>query len=252
MHGMINLKTPREIERMKPASRIVAEILLELREVVRDGITTAEIDRLAEEKTLKRNAKPAFKGYRGFPASICISINHEVVHGIPSPKRIVKSGDVVGLDFGVIFDGFFGDSAVTVPVGEITPEVQNLLRITEQALYKAIEAAVPGNFLSDVSAAIQTLADEHHFGIVREFCGHGIGRALHEDPPVLNYVQSGKGPKVKPGLVIAIEPMINLGSEKVKVLEDGWTVVTLDGRPSAHFEHTIAVTPEGPEILTRV
>jgi methionyl aminopeptidase len=237
---------------MKPASRIVAEILLELREVVRDGITTAEIDRLAEEKTLKRNAKPAFKGYRGFPASICISINHEVVHGIPSPKRIVKSGDVVGLDFGVIFDGFFGDSAVTVPVGEITPEVQNLLRITEQALYKAIEAAVPGNFLSDVSAAIQTLADEHHFGIVREFCGHGIGRALHEDPPVLNYVQSGKGPKVKPGLVIAIEPMINLGSEKVKVLEDGWTVVTLDGRPSAHFEHTIAVTPEGPEILTRV
>jgi len=246
------LKTPREIERMKPASRIVAEILLELREVVRDGITTAEIDRLAEEKTLKRNAKPAFKGYRGFPASICISINHEVVHGIPSPKRIVKSGDVVGLDFGVIFDGFFGDSAVTVPVGEITPEVQNLLRITEQALYKAIEAAVPGNFLSDVSAAIQTLADEHHFGIVREFCGHGIGRALHEDPPVLNYVQSGKGPKVKPGLVIAIEPMINLGSEKVKVLEDGWTVVTLDGRPSAHFEHTIAVTPEGPEILTRV
>ena len=237
---------------MKPASRIVAEILLELREVVRDGITTAEIDRLAEEKTLKRNAKPAFKGYRGFPASICISINHEVVHGIPSPKRIVKSGDVVGLDFGVIFDGFFGDSAVTVPVGEITPEVQNLLRITEQALYRAIEAAVPGNFLSDVSAAIQTLADEHHFGIVREFCGHGIGRALHEDPPVLNYVQSGKGPKVKPGLVIAIEPMINLGSEKVKVLEDGWTVVTLDGRPSAHFEHTIAVTPEGPEILTRV
>ncbi|HVQ64710.1 MAG TPA: type I methionyl aminopeptidase [Terriglobia bacterium] len=249
---MINLKTPREIERMKPASRIVAEILLELREVVRDGITTAEIDRLAEEKTLKRNAKPAFKGYRGFPASICISINHEVVHGIPSPKRIVKSGDVVGLDFGVIFDGFFGDSAVTVPVGEIAPEVQNLLRITEQALYRAIEAAVPGNFLSDVSAAIQTLADEHHFGIVREFCGHGIGRALHEDPPVLNYVQSGKGPKVKPGLVIAIEPMINLGSEKVKVLEDGWTVVTLDGRPSAHFEHTIAVTPEGPEILTRV
>jgi methionyl aminopeptidase len=249
---VINLKTPREIERMKPASRIVAEILLELREVVRDGITTGEIDRLAEEKTLKRNAKPAFKGYRGFPASICISINHEVVHGIPSPKRIVRSGDVVGLDFGVIFDGFFGDSAVTVPVGEIAPEVQNLLRITEQALYKAIEAAVPGNFLSDVSAAIQTLADEHHFGIVREFCGHGIGRALHEDPPVLNYVQSGKGPKVKPGLVIAIEPMINLGSEKVKVLEDGWTVVTLDGRPSAHFEHTIAVTPEGPEILTRV
>lgn len=237
---------------MKPASRIVAEILLELREVARDGITTGDIDRLAEEKTLKRNAKPAFKGYRGFPASICISINSEVVHGIPSSRRVIHNGDVVGLDFGVIYDGFFGDSAVTVPIGEIPPEVQNLLKVTEQSLYKAIEAAVPGNFLSDISAAIQTLADEHHFGIVREFCGHGIGRALHEDPPVLNYVQSGKGPKVKPGLVIAIEPMINLGTERVRVLEDGWTVVTLDGRPSAHFEHTIAVTPEGPEILTRV
>ena len=238
---------------MKGANRIVAEILLELRQIVRDGITTAEIDRLAEEMTRKRNAIPAFKGYRGFPASICISINEEVVHGIPSAKRTIRSGDVVGLDFGVVFDGFFGDSAVTVAIGEIPPEVQNLLNVTERALYSAIEASVPGNYISDVSAAVQKVADEHHFGIVREFCGHGIGRALHEDPPVLNYVQnSGKGPKVKPGLVIAIEPMINLGTEKVKVLEDGWTVVTLDGRPSAHFEHTIAITPEGPEILTRV
>jgi methionyl aminopeptidase len=249
---MINLKTPHEIERMKGASRIVAEILLELREIVRDGITTGEIDRIAEEMTLKRKAKPAFKGYRGFPASICISINEEVVHGIPSTKRVVRHGDVVGLDFGVVFDGFYGDSAVTVPVGDISPEIENLLRVTERSLYAAIEAAVPGNYLSDVSAAVQRLADLNHFGIVREFCGHGIGRSLHEDPPVLNYVQSGKGPKVKPGLVIAIEPMINLGTEKVKVLEDGWTVVTLDGRPSAHFEHTIAVTADGPEILTRV
>ncbi len=238
---------------MKGASRIVAEILLELRQIVRDGITTAEIDRLAEDMTRKRNAIPAFKGYRGFPASICISINEEVVHGIPSTKRTLKNGDVVGLDFGVIYDGFFGDSAVTVPIGEIPSEVQNLLTVTERALYAAIEASVPGNYISDVSAAVQRVADEHHFGIVREFCGHGIGRALHEDPPVLNYVQNnGKGAKVKPGLVIAIEPMINLGTEKVKVLEDGWTVVTLDGRPSAHFEHTIAITPEGPEILTRV
>jgi methionyl aminopeptidase len=252
MHSMINLKTPREIERMKPASQIVAEILLELREVVREGMTTGEIDRIAEEMTLKRKAKPAFKGYRGYPSSICVSVNEEVVHGIPSTKRVLKNGDVVGLDFGVIFDGFFGDSAVTVPIGQIPPEVQNLLRVTEQCLYKAIEAAVPGNFISDISAAVQKLADENHFGIVREFCGHGIGRALHEDPPVLNYVQSGKGPKLKPGLVIAIEPMINLGTEKVRVLEDGWTVVTLDGRPSAHFEHTIAIMPEGPEILTRV
>ena len=237
---------------MKPASRIVAEILLELREVVREGITTGEIDRLAEDMTLKRKAKPAFKGYRGFPSSICTSINEEVVHGIPSGKRILKSGDVIGLDFGVIVDGFFGDSAVTVAIGEVHPDVQNLLRVTEQCLYKAIEAAVPGNFIADISAAVQKLADEHHFGIVREFCGHGIGRSLHEDPPVLNYVGNAKGPKVKPGLVIAIEPMINLGTEKVRVLEDGWTVVTLDGRPSAHFEHTIAITPEGPEILTRV
>jgi methionyl aminopeptidase len=252
MQSMINLKSPREIERMKGASRIVAEILLELRQIVRDGITTAEIDRLAEDMTRKKNAIPAFKGYRGFPASICISINEEVVHGIPSTKRTVKNGDVVGLDFGVVFDGFFGDSAVTVAVGESPPEVQTLLTVTERALYAAIEASIPGNYISDVSAAVQKVADEHHFGIVREFCGHGIGRALHEDPPVLNYVQSGKGPRVKPGLVIAIEPMINLGTEKVKVLEDGWTVVTLDGRPSAHFEHTIAITPEGPEILTRV
>jgi methionyl aminopeptidase len=253
MQRMINLKSPREIERMKGASRIVAEILLELRETIRDGITTLEIDRIAEEMTLKNKAIPAFKGYRGFPASICISINEEVVHGIPSAKRVVKTGDVVGLDFGVIFDGFFGDSAVTVAIGDIPPEVRNLLAVTERALYSAIEAAVPGNYISDVSAAVQKHADEHHFGIVREFCGHGIGRNLHEDPPVLNYVQNaGKGPKVKPGLVIAIEPMINLGTEKVKVLEDGWTVVTLDGRPSAHFEHTIAITPDGPEILTRV
>jgi methionyl aminopeptidase len=249
---MINLKTPHEIERMKGASRIVAEILLELREIIADGMTTSDIDRLAEEWTRKHNARPAFKGYRGFPSSICVSINEEVVHGIPSTKRVLKNGDVVGLDFGVVYDGFFGDSAVTVPVGQIAPEVQNLLQVTERALYAAIEAAVPGNFLADVSAAVQNLAEAHHFGIVREFCGHGIGRALHEDPPVLNYVQNGKGPKLKPGLVIAIEPMINLGTEKVKVLGDGWTVVTLDGRPSAHFEHTIAILPEGPEILTRV
>jgi methionyl aminopeptidase len=252
MQWMINLKSPHEIERMKGASRIVAEILLELREIVKEGITTREIDRIAEDLTLKRHAKPAFKGYRGFPASICISINEEVVHGIPSPRRTLRKGDVVGLDFGVVFDDFFGDSAITVSIGEIPPEVENLLRVTERSLYAAIEAAVPGNYISDVSAAVQRLADAHHFGIVREFCGHGIGRSLHEDPPVLNYVQSGKGPKVKPGLVIAIEPMINLGTEKVKVLDDGWTVVTLDGRPSAHFEHTIAIRPEGPEILTRV
>ena len=249
---MIHLKSTKEIEVMKGASRIVAEILLELRENVRDGITTAEVDRMAEELTLKKKAKPAFKGYRGFPASICVSVNEEVVHGIPSPKRVLKTGDVVGLDFGVIYDGYYGDSAMTVPIGRITPELEHLLKITEQCLYKAIEQAVPGNFISDISAAVQTLADANNYGIVREFCGHGIGRALHEDPPVLNYVQNGKGPKIKPGFVLAIEPMINLGTEKVKVLDDGWTVITADGKPSAHFEHTIAVTRDGPVILTRV
>jgi len=249
---MIHLKSAREIELMRGASKIVAEILLELREHCREGATTAEIDHIAEDLIQKKKARPAFKGYRGFPACVCISVNEEVVHGIPSPKRVLKKGDVVGLDFGVIYDGYYGDSAMTVPIGEVPPAVDNLLKVTEQALYKGIEQAQPGNFISDISAAVQRCAEAHHFGIVREFCGHGIGRSLHEDPPVLNYVQNGKGPKIKPGLVLAIEPMINLGTERVRVLEDGWTVITLDGRPSAHFEHTIAVTTEGPEILTRV
>ena len=237
---------------MKGASRIVAEVLLELRENVREGATTADIDRIAEDLTLKKKAKPAFKGYRGFPASLCISVNDQVVHGIPSPKRVLKNGDIVGLDFGVIYDGYYGDSAMTVPVGQITAEIAHLVKVTEQCLYRAIEQAVPGNFISDVSAAVQKLAEANNYGIVREFCGHGIGRALHEDPPVLNYVQNGKGPKIKPGFVIAIEPMINLGTDKVRVLDDGWTVITADGKASAHFEHTIAVTANGPEILTKV
>jgi methionyl aminopeptidase len=249
---MIHLKSAKEIELMRGPSRIVAEILLELREVAREGATTADLDKIAEDLTLKKKAKPAFKGYRGFPASVCISVNEQVVHGIPSPKRFLKNGDIVGLDFGVIYDGYYGDSAVTVPIGQIPPEIERLLKVTEQCLYKAIEQAVPGNYIADVSAAVQQLAEANSYGIVREFCGHGIGRALHEDPPVLNYVQNGKGPKIKPGLVLAIEPMINLGTEKVKVLPDGWTVVTADGRPSAHFEHTIAVTQNGPEILTRI
>jgi methionyl aminopeptidase len=250
---MIHLKSAREIELMRGASRIVAEILLELREVCKEGATTADLDRLAEDLIHKKKAKPAFKGYRGFPACVCISVNDEVVHGIPSPKRVLKSGDVVGLDFGVIYDGYYGDSAMTVPIGGISPEIETLLKVTEQSLYKGIEQATPGNYISDISAAVQRCAEAHHFGIVREFCGHGIGRSLHEDPPVLNYVQNGgKGPRIKQGLVLAIEPMINLGTERVRVLDDGWTVITLDGKPSAHFEHTIAVTANGPEILTRV
>ncbi len=249
---MIHLKSAKEIEIMRGASKIVAEILLELRENCRDGATTADVDKIAEELTLKKKATPAFKGYRGFPASLCISVNDQVVHGIPSTKRTLRNGDIVGLDFGVIYDGYYGDSAMTVSIGEIPPEVDRLVKVTEQCLYRAIEQAIPGNFISDISAAVQKLADANNYGIVREFCGHGIGRSLHEDPPVLNYVHNGKGPKIKPGLVIAIEPMINLGSDKVKVLEDGWTVITADGKPSAHFEHTIAITANGPEILTKV
>jgi methionyl aminopeptidase len=249
---MIHLKSAREIEIMKGASKIVAEILIELRDNCREGATTADLDRIAEDLIHKKKARPAFKGYRGFPACLCISVNEEVVHGIPSPKRVLKKGDVVGLDFGVVYDGYYGDSAMTVSIGEIPPAVENLLKVTEQALYRGIEQAKPGNYISDISSAVQRCAEAHHFGIVREFCGHGIGRSLHEDPPVLNYVQNGKGPKIKPGMVLAIEPMINLGTDRVRVLEDGWTVITLDGKPSAHFEHTIAVTPDGPEILTKV
>src|ERR1041385_2259775 len=207
---MIHLKSPKEIEIMKGASKIVAEILLELREKVHDGVTTAELDRIAEDLTLKKKAKPAFKGYRGFPASICISVNDQVVHGIPSPKRFLRNGDVVGLDFGVIYDGYYGDSAITVPVGDIPPDVERLVKVTEQSLYRGIEQAIPGNFISDISAAVQRVAEANNFGIVREFCGHGIGRALHEDPPVLNYVQNGKSAKIKAGVVVALQGLIKL------------------------------------------
>ena len=248
---MIHLKSEREIELMKSASRIVAEILLELREQCLEGATTTDLDRSAEEMTVKRGAKPAFKGYRGFPATLCTSINSQVVHGIPSEKCVLASGDILGIDFGVIYKDYYGDSATTVPIGRTAPEIEALMRVTETSLYRGIEQARAGNFVSDISRAIQQTAEAHGYGIVREFCGHGIGKALHEDPPVLNYVQNGKGPRIHAGLVVAIEPMINLGSERVRILEDNWTVVTLDGRPSAHFEHTVAVTPEGPVILTK-
>jgi methionyl aminopeptidase len=249
---MIQLKTAREIERMKAPAAIDAEVLAIVRENVLDGVSTYDLDQIALEETEKRGGKTTFMGYRGFPASLCTSINHEVVHGIPSKKRVLKSGDVIGIDFGVTYDGFIGDHAMTIPVGDISAELQQLLDVTELSLYKGIEQMRPGNFLGDISAAIEGAVTPYDYGIVREFCGHGIGRALHEDPPVLNYVQNGRGPKLKVGMVLAIEPMINLGTEKVKVLDDGWTVETLDKKPSAHFEHTIAVTPDGPVILTKL
>ena len=249
---MIQLKAPQEIERMKAPAQIDAEVLAIVRENCLDGVTTWDLDRIAEEETLKRKGRPTFKGYRGFPGSLCVSINDEVVHGIPSKKRVLKDGDVIGIDFGVTYDGFIGDHAMTVAVGEITEELRKLLEVTERSLHKGVEQAREGNYLSDISAAIEGAIEPHGYGIVREFCGHGIGRNLHEDPPVLNYVQNGRGPRIKVGLVVALEPMVNLGTEKVQILKDGWTVVTMDKKPSAHFEHTVAVTADGPVILTQL
>lgn len=248
---MINLKSKREIQIMRDASRIVAEVLAELRESCKPGVSTRELDRLAEERTLKCGAKPAFKGYRGFPRALCTSINHQVVHGIPGEVRL-QEGDILGLDFGAFYRGYFGDGAITVPIGEVAEPTRKLLKITEECLYLAIEQMIPGNHLSDVSRAIQQHAEKNNYSLVKEFGGHGIGRSLHEDPMVLNYVTNGRGVKLREGLVLAIEPMVNMGTDRVQILADGWTVVTIDGKPSAHFEHTVAVTADGPEILTRL
>lgn len=248
---MITLKSKREIDIMREASKIVGEILLELREACRPGVATLELDRLAEERTLKKGARPAFKGYRGFPRTLCTSINNEVVHGIPG-DRVLREGDIIGLDFGVVYKGYYGDSAVTVPIGQVPDELRQLMKVTEESLYLGIQAMMPGNHLSDISRAIQMHAEGHGYSLVKEFGGHGIGKRLHEDPMVLNYVVNGRGIKLKPGLVLALEPMVNLGKDEVQILADGWTVVTLDGQPSAHFEHTVAITENGPEILTKV
>lgn len=248
---MITLKSKREIEIMRDACRIVAETLNGLREICREGITTAELDAYAETIPAKYGAKPAFKGYRGFPNALCASVNRQVVHGIPG-DYVLKDGDIVSLDFGVHRSGFYGDAAITVPIGVITEENKKLLKVTEESLYLGIDQLIAGNHLSDLSRAIQTHAESNGFSLVKEFGGHGIGRRLHEDPMVLNYVTEERGIQLRPGLVLAIEPMVNAGKDTVRVLSDGWTVVTGDGKPSAHFEHTVAVTENGPEILTRV
>jgi methionyl aminopeptidase len=248
---MIALKSKREIQIMRDASRIVAVVLQDLRPICKAGVSTRELDRVAEEKTRQQGGEPAFKGYRGYPRALCTSINHEVVHGIPG-DTVLKEGDVVGLDFGVLYKGYFGDAAITVPIGRISAETETLLRVTEECLYLGIEQMVPENHLSDLSRAIQDHAESHGFSLVKEFGGHGIGKNLHEDPMVLNYVSNGRGIKLRPGLVLAVEPMVNMGTDEVQILSDGWTVVTRDGKPSAHFEHTVAITENGPEILTRV
>ena len=251
---MILLKSKEEIERMRAANLIVAEILASVRERARPGTTTGELDALAEEMTLAKGARPAFKGYtvggRPFPASICISINDEVVHGIPSARRVLRDGDIVGLDFGVCYRGYFGDAAMTVAVGKIAPEAERLMDVTRSALAAGIEAARPGAHVADISAAIQDTAERAGYSLVREFVGHGIGRSLHEDPQVPNYRTGARGVRLQEGLVLAIEPMVNAGRPDVYVKDDGWTAVTRDGRLSAHFEHSVAVTESGPYILS--
>jgi methionyl aminopeptidase len=247
---MIYLKSERELNLMRKAGAIVARILDDMAQMAAPGLSTGEIDRFAESRIKELGAKPAFKGYNGFPACVCISVNQEVVHGIPSNKRILKDGDIVGIDFGVIYDGWYGDSARTVAVGKITPEAQKLLEVTQESLNRGIAQCRDGNRVFDIGHAVQNYVENFGYGVVREFVGHGIGRALHEDPQVPNYGPKGKGPALKVGMVLAIEPMINAGSHEVKVLKDGWTAVTTDNSLSAHFEHTVAITPNGPEILT--
>lgn len=252
---MIHLKNKEEINKMRSAAQIVVEALTTLREMVKPGVSTWDLDMKAEEVAIKRGSIPAFKGYSDYPGSVCFAINSEVVHGIPSKKKILKEGDIVGIDFGVILDGFYGDSAITVPVGEISPMAHKLLKVTEESLLKGIQEAAPDNGLFEVSGAIQSHVEEMGFSIVRSFVGHGIGKNLHEDPQVPNFIpNNGKrssGVKLKPGMVIAIEPMVNVGKPDIKILNDGWTAVTVDGTLSAHFEHTVAVTDNGPVILTQ-
>jgi len=248
---MIFLKAPWEIEKMRRSNAVVAEILAALREAIKPGVSTLELNILAEELCAKKGAKPAFKGYRGYPFSLCVSVNEVVVHGLPS-KRKLKEGDIVSLDFGALVDGYYGDAAITVPVGKISERAKRLLRVTEEALYKGIEQAIAGHHLYDISAAIQRHAEVHGYAVVRQFVGHGIGRALHEDPQVPNFGKPGRGVKLKAGMVLAIEPMINEGTYEVEILADGWTAVTKDRKLSAHFEHTVAITKNGPEILSKV
>ncbi len=246
----ILVKTADEIQIMREANQIVAETLSMLLKVTEPGITTFELDKLAEALCRKRKSTPAFKGYHGFPSSLCVSINEEVVHGIPSRKRKLKKGDILSVDFGVYFKGFYGDSAVTIPVGKIRKPVHDLLRVTKESLELAIEQVVPGNRIADISKAVQTHAETHGFSIVRQFVGHGIGTSLHEGPEVPNFVSKGQTPRLIEGMVVAIEPMVNLGTHKVKVLRDGWTVITADKKVSAHFEHSVAVTTDGPLVLS--
>ncbi|MBH0191402.1 MAG: type I methionyl aminopeptidase [Nitrospira sp.] len=248
---MIILKTPAEIEIMAEASRVVAEVLEIIRKEVRPGVSTDDLDQLAEKEILARGAVPAFKGYRKYPKTLCASVNEQVVHGIPSGRKL-KVGDIIGLDLGAIVGGFYGDSAVTVAVGPVADKVAHMVQVTEEALYIGIRQAVVGNRLTDISHAVQQHVESAGYSVVTEFVGHGIGRQLHEEPQVPNYGKAGQGPRLQSGMVLAIEPMVNMGGSAVRILADRWTAVTADGSWSAHFEHTIAIQPSGPaRILSR-
>jgi methionyl aminopeptidase len=244
-------KSSSEIEKMRRSGRIVRQVLDAVKEVVAPGVTTMDLERVAERAIREAGAKPAFKGYYEYPCVLCTSINNEIVHGIPSEKRVLKAGDIVSIDTGVVLDGYYGDAAITVPVGHgILPELQKLLDVTRESLYRGIEAARIGNTVGDVGSAVQRLVEANGFSVVREFVGHGIGTKLHEEPQVPNYGMPGSGPKLRDGMVLAIEPMVNVGRSEARVLSDNWTAVTKDGTYSAHFEHTVAVTKDGPVILT--
>jgi methionyl aminopeptidase len=248
---VIERKSAQELARMREAGQVLVAAVRLCREMTKAGVSTLEIDAEVEALILKAGAKPAFKGYRGFPATICASINEEVVHGIPAAHRRLKEGDIVGLDLGAIVDGYYADAAVTLPIGEVPPDVRRLLEVTRESLDLAIAQARPGQRLGDISAAVQGHVEAAGFGIVRAFVGHGIGRALHEDPQIPNFGEPGKGPILRPGMVLAIEPMVTMGHWGVRVLADRWTAVTEDGSLAAHFEDTVAVTESGPDVLTR-
>jgi methionyl aminopeptidase len=249
---MIVCKSKAELEKMHHAGLVIWEVLNDLRAMARPGVSTKDLDDFAERRTAELKVRPAFKDYRGYPATLCTSINSEVVHGIPSKSRHLEEGDIISLDFGTEYAGYYADAAVTVPVGEITPELKRLLQVTREALDLAIDKVRVGNRLSDISAVVQDWAERKNgYSVVRDLCGHGIGTHIHEEPNVLNYGEPGRGLRLQEGMVFAIEPMVNIGGPEIKVLEDDWTMVTVDGAKSAHFEHTVAVTSNGPWVLTR-
>lgn len=243
-------KSAAEIAKMRRSGRIVRQVLNAVEAAVAPGVSTMDLERIAEKKIQELGAKPAFKGYYDYPCVLCTSVNEQIVHGIPSEKRVLQEGDIVSIDCGVVLDGFYGDSAITVPVGKVQPEVEKLLEVTQRSLQRAIDATVVGNTVGDIGAAVQSVVEENGFSVVRDFVGHGIGTRLHEDPQVPNYGVKGFGTKLKEGMVLAIEPMVNAGKPGARVLDDKWTAVTEDGSFSAHFEHCIAVTKDGPVVLT--